>query len=156
MPDEIERKFLVRNDTWRKKVRAQKNMQQGYLAVNAECGVRVRIDDDHATLNIKSAGLQIHRKEYEYEIPRAHAQEMLDRLCADRKVVKTRYIVEDAGREWEVDVFGGDNAGLIVAELELDSVDEEFTRPGWLDREVSGDPRYLNSSLATHPYTKWR
>lgn len=155
MAVEIERKFLVTGDAWREAARESRRMRQGYLAVNDECTVRVRLDGDCARLNIKSSGLDIERQEYEYEIDPGDAAEMLDTLCARRIVDKTRYFVEFRGHTFEVDEFHGDNAGLVVAEVELAARDEVFARPPWLGEEVSGDPRYLNSNLAGDPYRQW-
>ncbi len=155
MATEIERKFLVTGDAWRDGVTASEVYRQGYLANNSSCSVRVRISDDHAYLNIKSAQLGIFRTEYEYAIAMDDAREMLDNLCVSAVVEKTRYFVPDDGHTWEIDVFSGDNLGLIVAEIELSHGDEPFNRPEWLGEEVSHDPRYYNVYLAEHPYKLW-
>jgi adenylate cyclase len=152
---EIERKFLVEGDAWRRDVEKRAELRQGYLAVNDCCAVRVRLDDERARLNIKRATLDLRRHEYEYEIPLAEAREMLDLLCDGRQLVKTRHYLHHTGHLWEVDEFHGANAGLVVAEIELAAEDEVFARPPWLGKEVSGDPRYLNSSLAQRPYSGW-
>lgn len=154
MPREIERKFLVKDLTWRESVVSVRSIRQGYLAVNDRCGVRVRIEGHTAQINIKSATLDILRDEYEYPVPLEHALEMLSRLCGN-VIEKERYLVFDGGRRWEVDVFAADNAGLVLAEIELQNIDEVFERPDWLGEEVSRDPRYLNSYLAENPYTAW-
>lgn len=156
MPIEIERKFLVTGDTWKQDVERRAAFRQGYLAVNAACAIRVRVEGEHARLNIKQATLDIRRHEYEYEIPATEAREMLDLLCGSMQVVKTRHYLHYAGHLWEVDEFHGANAGLVVAEIELDAEDEPFARPPWLGAEVSGDARYLNSNLAQHPFSTWR
>lgn len=155
MPLEIERKFLVNGNGWKSGDKAIP-MKQGYLAVGPPASVRVRLEADSAKLNIKRSTLALSREEYEYDIPPAEAREMLDLLCGGRLVEKTRHIVEVAGKCWEVDVFEGRNKGLVVAEIELQSEDETFERPPWLGEEVTGDPRYLNSSLSLQPYAEWK
>lgn len=155
MATEIERKFLVRNDGWRAQAQPGKRYRQGYLTSDARSSVRVRVAGDQGYLNIKSATLGITRMEYEYAIPLHDAEEMLAHLRAGPLIEKTRYLVEHAGHVWEIDVFEGDNAGLVVAEIELQSQDETFALPGWAGEEVSHDPRYYNVSLVTHPYKDW-
>ncbi len=155
MATEIERKFLLTSDDWRTMVSETHNYKQGYLAGPGRCYVRVRISDEHAWLNIKSASLTTFRYEYEYEIPKSDAEEMLARLCSPGIVSKTRYIVHHKGHVWEIDVFDGDNEGLIVAEIELNSEDEPFSHPDWLGAEVTDDKRYYNVYLAQHPYQSW-
>jgi len=154
MATEIERKFLVKGDGWRRNARAAA-CRQGYLAAGPPVAVRIRIMDGNATLNIKKATLNIERLEFEYEIPKVDAEQMLDQLCEGYIIEKTRYRVQHAGMLWEIDEFAGANEGLVVAEIELERPDQEFEKPPWLDREVSGDPRYLNSSLSRKPYTLW-
>jgi adenylate cyclase len=153
---EIERKFLVVGDAWRGQVSRSEAMVQGYLAgpPAARCSVRVRVAGEQAFLNIKSATPGIARDEYEYAIPPADAERMLATLAGDI-VEKRRHYVDVDGHLFEVDEFGGDNAGLIVAELELDHVDAGFPRPAWLGREVSSLVRYYNLHLAAHPYARW-
>lgn len=156
MATEIERKFLVADETWRRRAAPGVRMRQGYLSGGGQSSVRVRVQGDAAYLNIKSATLGVRRHEYEYAIPLADAEEMLDLLCAQPLIEKMRYEVEHAGHVWEVDVFEGDNAGLVVAEIELASEDEIFEKPAWAGEEVSHDPRYYNVSLVKHPYKAWR
>jgi len=153
---EIERKFLVVGDAWRNEVSHVQSMAQGYLAgpPQARCSVRVRIAGEAAFLNIKSVADGIARDEYEYAIPVADARRMLDTL-AGSPVAKRRHHVTLGAHLFEIDEFEGDNAGLVVAEIELDSVDEAFARPAWLGREVSHLPRYYNLNLATYPYARW-
>ena len=153
---EIERKFLVVGDAWRGAASRSESMVQGYLAgpPAARCSVRVRIAGERAWLNIKSAQAGVQRDEYEYEIPVADARRQLDTLAAD-VVEKIRHYVEVDGHCFEVDEFGGDNAGLVVAELELDRVDAPYPRPPWLGREVSQLVRYYNLNLSAHPYSRW-
>lgn len=153
---EIERKFLVVGDAWRDAVSRSEAMVQGYLAgpPGARCSVRVRIAGERAWLNIKSATPGVKRDEYEYEIPLADARRQLDTLAAD-VIEKRRHYVEVDGHCFEVDEFGGDNAGLVVAELELDSVDAAYPCPPWLGSEVSHLVRYYNVNLAAYPYSRW-
>jgi len=156
MPVEIERKFLLASDAWRRDVSRSEPMAQGYLAgpPASRCSVRVRIAGDDAWLNIKSLALGVERDEYEYAIPRADAERMLATLCGER-VEKIRHHVTVGGHLFEVDEFIGDNAGLVVAEIELSHADEPFERPAWLGREVTPLARYYNVNLATHPYSRW-
>jgi adenylate cyclase len=156
MQIEIERKFLVIDTSWRRSVSRSERMAQGYLAgpPASRCSVRVRIADRIAHLNIKSATLGIERDEYEYPIPLEDAERMLVTL-AGRRVEKIRHHVDVDGHEFEVDEFIGENAGLVVAELELDHADSAFPRPDWLGREVTDIARYYNLNLATHPFSRW-
>jgi adenylate cyclase len=155
MANEIERKFLVKDDSWREQVFRQSKMRQGYLNDCEQSSVRVRVAGEQAYLNIKSATLGVQRKEYEYVIPVDDANEMLSELAQKPLIEKTRYYIKHADHVWEVDVFEGDNAGLIVAEVELSREDELFERPTWAAEEVSSDPRYYNVCLAKHPYKEW-
>lgn len=155
MADEIERKFLVRNSDWQSDIAEKLHIKQGYIAVNEKCAIRVRIANTLATLNIKSAGLHIARKEYEYSIPLTDAEEMLSQFCPDQYIEKTRYRVNHETGIWEVDVFEGLNKGLVVAEIELESVEQNLTLPEWIGAEVSGDPKYLNNNLVTKPFQTW-
>ena len=156
MAHEIERKFLVTGDGWNTQVSKHVDYRQGYLASDKSCSIRIRVSDTRAHLNIKSATLGVERLEYEYEIPLGDAHEMLDRLSCGPLVEKTRYYVPQGGHTWEIDVFKGDNAGLIVAEIELARADEPFERPAWLGEEVSEDPRYYNVCLARNPFKNWK
>jgi len=155
MATEVERKFLVLNDDWRTQVSKQSPMRQGYLVGSDKASVRVRIAGDQGYLNIKSATLNVTRKEYEVAIPLADANEMLDNLCEHPLIEKTRYYIPAGEHTWEVDVFEGDNAGLVVAEIELSDEQETFHRPHWLGQEVSDDTRYYNVCLVKHPYKDW-
>lgn len=152
---EIERKFLLKNNSWREKVSTSKLIRQGYLAPLDTSSVRVRIEDDKANINIKSAQLGIKRMEYEYAIPMSDALEMLEQLCRKPQVHKTRHIVIVDAHVWEIDEFYDENQGLVVAEIELDNENEAFVKPDWLGEEVSHDPRYYNVSLIKNPYNKW-
>ncbi|MBY8966767.1 CYTH domain-containing protein [Algiphilus sp.] len=152
---EIERKFLVVGEAWRGQAHAQRRIRQGYLSTDGgAASVRVRVDDHEARLNIKAAVVGSARAEYDYPVPRADAEEMLDTLCVGC-LDKTRYLVNFAGHCWEVDEFHGANAGLVVAEIELDAVDEVFARPDWAGEEVTEQKRYYNHALALHPWSEW-
>ncbi|MFW5968346.1 MAG: CYTH domain-containing protein [Persicimonas sp.] len=153
MPIEIERKFLVTGDGWKDEVVEQIPMRQGYFETAPEATVRVRIEGERAVLTIKGPTVGVSRAEYEYEIPIEEAREMLDIFCEGRQVEKTRYIVRHGTDTWEVDVFSGDNEGLVTAEIELDRPDERFERPDWLGEDVSHDSQYRNAALARNPWS---
>lgn len=155
MATEIERKFLVVDDSWRASVFRSTPYRQGYLAGGKSSSVRVRTSDSGAWLNIKGATLGVRRREYEYPIPQSDAEQMLAELCDGALIEKTRHFVEYEGKIWEVDVFEGDNEGLVVAEVELESETEPFARPSWVGEEVSNDTRYYNVCLASHPFKSW-
>jgi adenylate cyclase len=152
---EIERKFLVASDDWRAEVLESRRLSQGYLARGIETAIRVRLQGESAKLNIKHTTDGINRLEYEYDIPLRDARELLDRVALRPLIDKTRHHVRYRGHLWEIDEFHGDNAGLIVAEIELTHADEAFERPAWLGKEVSEDVRYYNSSLSERPYSRW-
>ena len=156
MAIEIERKFLVVNDDWRALAAPGVRYRQGYISGSETSSVRVRIEGEVARLNIKSATLGVTRREYEYAIPVSDAQEMLKHLCDGSLIHKWRYHVRHGEHLWEIDIFEGDNGGLVVAEIELDSEDEIFARPAWLGAEVSHDARYYNVYLAQHPFKEWQ
>jgi len=152
---EIERKFLLKNDNWREQVIESRSISQGYLTQNSgNSSVRVRLDGDKGNINIKSRELAISRQEYEYPIPVDDAQVMLDTLC-DHVLVKKRNIVKYQGDTWEIDEFYGENEGLVVAEIELQHVDDDYAIADWLGEEVSEDVRYYNVNLISHPYSQW-
>jgi adenylate cyclase len=155
MPTEIERKFLLTNDNWRKDADEGTHIIQAYMGSNEKSSVRIRIHADQANINIKSKTLGIERSEYEYAIPLDEANEMLEQLCDKPYIDKTRYHVMHEGHEWEIDVFVGENKGLIVAEIELTSMEEEFSLPEWAGKEVSDEPRYYNICLISNPYKNW-
>ena len=155
MPIEIERKFLLKNDSWRVQADLGKDYIQGYLVGSSRASVRVRIEGDRAFINIKSATLGVRRQEYEYAISVSDASEMLSNLCDQPLIEKTRYLIRDQNLCWEIDVFKGENEGLIVAEVELESELQQFASPAWLGEEVSDDPRYYNVNLVKHPYKNW-
>jgi adenylate cyclase len=155
VPVEIERKFLMRNDNWKSAVDSSTHIRQGYLAPLSKASMRIRIDGDKANINIKSATLGIHRMEYEYPIPMNDAIEMLDQLCDRPQIEKVRHCIKQGKHVWEIDEFAGENAGLIMAEIELESEDEAFEKPEWLGEEVTGDKRYYNVNMVKHPFKDW-
>lgn len=155
MPVEIERKYLVKNDKWRESVESEARIVQGFLANNANTTVRVRIKGDSAFLTIKGMTRGVSRAEYEYPIPVADAEAMLSDMPISPVIDKVRHLVRCGQHLWELDVFHGDNEGLVLAELELGSEDEDFELPEWAGEEVSSDPRYYNVNLARNPYKHW-
>ncbi|HFE37354.1 MAG TPA: CYTH domain-containing protein [Gammaproteobacteria bacterium] len=155
MATEIERKFTVKNAHWRSQVDKSERYVQGYLAGNERTSVRIRIAGDKANINIKSATLGIFRQEYEYPIPLNDAEKMLADLCEKPLIDKVRHWVTFAGKTWEIDEFKGENEGLIVAEIELNDIEESFELPDWADKDVSHDKRYYNVSLVNHPFKDW-
>lgn len=152
MSIEIERKFLVVGSAWREG--AGVHFSQGYLNRAEDRTVRVRIAGERAFLTIKGRNVGATRAEFEYGIPLADARELLA-LCERPLIKKIRRRIASGGDTWEVDEFLGENAGLVVAEIELRSENQAFSRPEWLGQEVTGDPRYYNSSLSAHPYLTW-
>lgn len=155
MGTEIERKFLLQSNDWRAEVVASKPFRQGYLARGPGSAIRVRVQDGRAELNVKSTRDGIHRLEFEYQIPPEDGEQLLAEVALRPVIEKTRHLVKHGNHVWEIDEFFGENAGLIVAEIELTSADETFDRPDWLGQEVSTDRRYFNSSLSERPYTTW-
>jgi adenylate cyclase len=156
MKQEIERKFLVTGDSWRKEADAGNSCWQGYISAGpSPVTVRVRLLGEQGFLTIKGPNQGISRAEMEYEIPAADAEHMLAHLCAGGLVSKVRYILIHNGSRWEIDEFSGDNAGLVVAEIELEREDQPFEKPVWLGEEVSLDRRYTNAALARHPFARW-
>ena len=151
---EIERKFLVKDETWRALARGTK-YHQGYLSSNKERTVRIRTIGNQGYLTIKGIAKGAVREEYEYEIPAAEARAMLENLCEKPLIEKSRYNIEYHGLVWEVDEFYGENQGLIIAEVELDFNDQKFKKPKWIGTEVTGESKYFNSNLIHHPYTQW-
>lgn len=154
MGKEIERKFLVEGDAWRVLGQATR-YRQGYLSTVKERTVRVRTIAEKGYLTVKGANTGIARSEFEYEIPLEDAKAMLDTLCERPLIEKDRYKISHRNHLWEVDEFFGDNDGLIMAEVELQEVDEAIEPPEWIGREVSDDPRYFNANLIANPYRNW-
>ncbi|MCC7462589.1 MAG: CYTH domain-containing protein [Gammaproteobacteria bacterium] len=155
MAIEIERKFLVNGAAWRAGVRQRELLRQGYLANTERCSVRVRLAGGQGWLSVKAMTPGIARAEYELPLPHADAAAMLAELCLGPLIEKWRHRVIYENREWEIDEFLGENAGLIVAELELEAADAAFARPPWLGTEVTDDVRYYNFRLATQPWGRW-
>jgi adenylate cyclase len=155
MGREIERKYLLRPGAWTAPPTGGVTCVQGYVPGCTTGVVRVRIMGDQAFLTLKASFTAVTRAEYEYTIPPEDAREMLELLCPGHKIEKTRYSLAHADKEWVVDVFHGQNQGLVLAEIELTSEDEAVERPAWIDREVTSDARYHNSNLACHPFFEW-
>jgi len=145
---------LVASDHWRESAAAFE-FRQGYLSTVKERTVRVRVAGRRGTLTIKGITVGAARREFEYEIPIDDARTMLDELCERPLIEKTRHVVEFGGFAWEIDEFSGVNAGLVVAEIELDHEDQDFPRPPWLAEEVTDDPRYFNANLIQEPFSTW-
>lgn len=154
MPQEIERKFLIKDDRFKQEGHSV-YIHQGFLSTDKERVVRVRIAGKNAYLTVKGISQGIGRAEFEYRIPMRDAKYMLEHLCTGPTIEKNRYYVNMEGFIWEVDEFLGDNAGLVIAELELESEDQEFPKPDWLGEEVTGDARYYNSNLVEKPFRSW-
>ncbi|MDX1491479.1 MAG: CYTH domain-containing protein [Pseudohongiellaceae bacterium] len=154
MSIEIERKFLV-DEHKLPALGKGKTICQGYIPTQNNSTVRIRIQDEDAFLTIKGPSKGISRSEFEYAIPLAHAKALLEELCSDNTIQKKRYEIPHEGLVWELDIFAGTNAGLIVAEVELESEHQAFNKPSWVGKEVSGDFRYANSSLIDAPYSTW-
>lgn len=154
MAKEIERKFLVKSDSWRRLAEG-KVYRQGYISTQKEATVRVRIVGNQGYLTIKGPSVKYSRSEFEYPIPVEDAQEMLDTLCESPLIEKIRYRVECGGLIWEIDEFDGVNKGLIIAEVELSDEQQQIELPIWIGKEVSDDPKYFNSNLVKHPFSQW-
>jgi adenylate cyclase len=154
MAQEIERKFLIANDAWRNGASGV-HYRQGYLSTEPTRTVRVRLAGSRGYLTIKGKSSGAARLEYEYEIPAADANELLDLLCQRPLIEKVRYKITFAGMTWEVDEFEGENAGLLIAEVELQSEDQRVELPPWVGEEVTGDRRYYNASLIAQPFSSW-
>jgi adenylate cyclase len=151
---EIERKFLVLGQDWRG-MGKKELLRQGYLSSNPERTVRVRVEGETAQITIKGKSLGATRQEWEYPIPLADANIMLNTLCEQPMIEKFRYRIPFKGMIWEVDEFLGENSGLVVAEIELSDENQAFIKPSWIGKEVTSDPRYFNSSLLRHPFSLW-
>ncbi len=151
---EIERKFLIAGDSWRETAEGTQ-YRQGFLSTEPERTVRVRVAGSRGSITIKGKNIGARRAEFEYEIPLADAEQILDTLCKRPLIEKVRYTLSVGPHTWEIDVFEGDNAGLVVAEIELGQEDEAFDKPEWVGDEVTDDPRYFNSNLVAKPYRTW-
>lgn len=152
---EIERKFLVKPQEWNILSKPEGVLiKQGYLLIESSKTVRVRIKGTMGYITIKGESRAISRDEFEYKIPVADAEELIQNFCGN-VISKVRYKILFAGNLWEVDVFNGDNEGLVIAEIELKSEEQEFEIPGWVGKEVSTDTRFYNANLSVNPYRKW-
>ena len=151
---EIERRFLVRGDAWRRGVQGT-FYRQGYLVASDDCVVRVREAGEKAWLTIKGRREGLSCPEYEYPLPLSEAIDMLQNICMRPFIEKTRYSLDFKGMVWVVDEFEGENKGLVIAEVELAQEHQVVELPPWTGREVSFDPKYLNMNLMKHPYGRW-
>jgi CYTH domain-containing protein len=151
---EIERKFLIENDDWKKSIKKEFVIRQAYLASDPERTVRVRIKEDKGTITIKGITTNATRAEYEYEIPLQDAKEMIE-LGEKPIIEKRRYIVNEHQKTWEIDVFERENQGLVLAEIELGSEDEAIELPAWIGKEVTQEEKYYNANLMRYPFSKW-
>jgi hypothetical protein len=156
MPFEIERKYLVKHDLWEALVKPQgEYYRQGYIVNEIAKTVRVRATETHGFITIKGkTDNPAMKPEYEYEIPKTEAIELLD-VFTKNNIEKTRYKIDYQGKIWEIDIFHGDNKGLIVAEIELNSIEESYQIPAWIDREVTYEDRYFNANLSKNPFKNW-
>jgi CYTH domain-containing protein len=152
---EIEKKYLVKDTSWKQQAKGV-HYRQGYLSSNPERTVRVRTLENKAFLTIKGISAGAVRSEYEYEIPFTEALELLTQLCEKPIIEKIRYKITYKGLIWEVDEFSGENQGLLVAEVELTNEQQEIELPPWVGEEVTTDTRYYNANLIKHPFTKWQ
>jgi len=159
MAREIERKFLLKNDAWKALAHQKTHFAQGYLndifEDSAKSSVRVRVEGEKANMNIKSLEIGLSRDEYEYEIPLEEGQKILKKLAVGPVIEKNRYLVKVGQHTWEIDEFLGENQGLVVAEVEMSSEQEQIEIPSWAGQEVTSFPRYYNVSLSSHPYRAW-
>lgn len=151
---EIERKFLLQGDAWRA-LGEPVLLRQGYLSSHPDRTVRVRVEGGQGSMTIKGRSVGATRAEWEYPIPLAEANDLIERLCEQPIIEKYRRRIAIGGHTWEVDEFLGANQGLVVAEIELDSEEQQFDKPDWVGAEVTHDRRYFNSSLIRHPYSAW-
>ncbi|MBO1924940.1 CYTH domain-containing protein [Thiomicrorhabdus sp. 6S3-12] len=158
MAREIERKFLVEDESWKALAHKKTHFAQGYLTPlkgAVKSSVRVRIEGERANINIKSLEIGLSRDEYEYSIPMEDAEKMLKTLAVGPVIEKMRYLVNYGSHTWEIDEFYGDNSGLIVAEVEMASENDEIAMPEWAGKEVTHEARYYNISLSEYPYQSW-
>ncbi len=154
MAKEIERKFLVKEDSWRTLAKGSVYCQ-GYISTQKTATVRIRIVGNQGYLTIKGPSIKYSRSEFEYSIPVEDAQEILETLCDRPFIEKVRYRVDDNNLTWEIDEFDGVNKGLILAEVELSDEEQQIELPSWIGEEVSDDPKYFNSNLVKHPFSQW-
>lgn len=154
MGKEIERKFLVIGDSWRKLAKGTA-YRQGYLSTEKERIVRIRTIGEKGYITVKGISIGMIRSEFEYEIPMEDAKQILDELCEKPLIEKYRFKIPFDNMVWEVDEFFGENKGLIIAEIELISVDQSFSKPTWIGKEVTYEPKYFNANLIHNPFSKW-
>ena len=154
MAKEIERKFLVAGDGWQAEVRETERLRQGYLFADERVAIRVRTAGETGYLTIKADNTAVTRDEFEYEIPLADAEAMFA-LCRGGLVDKTRHTLHRPGGHWTVDVFAGENDGLVLAEVELETADTALALPDWAGDDVTADRRYRNAALSNRPFTSW-
>lgn len=154
MGKEIERKFIVKDSDWQEGASGV-SCRQGYIPTVNQVTVRVRVMGDQGYITLKGQHKGITRTEYEYTVPVSDANQMLDTLCAKPIIEKTRYTLTFADMVWEIDVFSGENEGLVIAEVELEDEGQPVTLPSWVGEEVSHDPRYRNANLVRNPYKNW-
>jgi len=152
---ETERRFLVKNDDWKRRASVGTAYRQGYIFTGENRTLRVRVAGNRGFLTLKGLHEGITRHEYDYEIPLAEAEEIMSVFCERTPVEKVRYTVEEAGTRWEVDVFSGANHGLVIAEVEISEEGESIELPGWAGEEVTGVARYLNVNLYLLPVGEW-
>ena len=153
---EIEHKFLLKNNDWKKDSHKSVEYKQGYLISDNKRSIRIRVTNDEAWINIKSSIIGTHRQEYDYKIPLDEGLEILNTLCEKPQIEKTRHFVTYKQHTWEIDVFTGENEGLIIAEIELTKIGEAFSKPTWIDKEVTYDLQYYNNNLCKNPYKNWK
>lgn len=153
---EIERKFLLKDDSWQKEAKDLLVLRQGYIKNSVEKVVRIRTSNKRGFITVKGKTENLSRLEYEYEIPFSDAEEMLDSLCEKPLIEKKRFLIHHRGFNWSVDKFLGLNLGLVVAEIELETEEQPFELPPWTGQEVTWDPRYFNSNLIENPYSTWK
>jgi CYTH domain-containing protein/CHAD domain-containing protein len=156
MAEEVEHRFVIRSDKWRKFAKNGTSLRQGYLFTDPHRSVRIRVKSKEAVITLKGNREGISRQEFKYPIPIDDAQRLLEEICIQPVLEKVRYAVTFEGRRWEIDEFKNENEGLVIAELELDSKAERFRRPEWLGEEVSEDERFSDASLVRHPFQTWR
>ena len=151
---EIERKYLVKSDAWKENSQGVL-YRQGYLSIEPERTVRVRLEGEAGKITIKSKKQNGSGDEFEYDIPGDDAAYLIDHLCLKPIIEKLRYKISFRGNIWEIDEFLGENLGLILAEIELDSPEQKFEKPDWIGEDVTEDPKYKNASLVKNPYNGW-
>jgi len=156
MPKEVEKKYLLTDDSWKNFVVGKSALRQGYIAKSNDCLVRIRISEKKAWITVKGKQVSFTRPEFEYQIPVSDAEELLKDFSSGNQIIKTRFFLEYQGNEWIVDVFEEENSGLVIAEVELESETTDYVLPPWVGKDVTTDFRYTNSNLAEHSYNEWK